>query len=193
MSFTIRKSKGLADVAAFAQKILDVPGGVNIKVAELGGAVVEAGTPIAKGSDNLYHVCKTAVVAANVAADATTITVKKGHHFKVGDIVMAADNSKAYAITAISTNSGDSNLDDFTIGTAIGSMTAGDTLYQGLSAVASTSKLKYTAEALVGEAHVVEANSNMFASAVLAGTVYGNRIPSLGSLHKEGLKGIFVV
>lgn len=191
--FTIRKDKGIGDVAAFAQKTLDVPGGVAIKVAELGAKIVEAGTPIAKGSDNLYHVCKTAVLAANLAADGTTITVKKGHHFIVGDIVTPKANSKAYAITAITTNQSDSTLDDITIGTAIGAMSSGDVLYQGNTAVASSSKLKYTAEALVGEAHTVEANSNMFASAVLAGTVYGNRIPALGELHKAGLKGIFVV
>ena len=34
------------------------------------------------------------------------LSVKKGHNFKVGDVLMLAPGGAAYAITAIATNSG---------------------------------------------------------------------------------------
>lgn len=63
---------------------------------------------------------KVAVLADDATNSATTYTVKKGHNFKVGDVLMLASGKAAYAITAIATNSGDATKDDLTVGTTLG-------------------------------------------------------------------------
>lgn len=86
--------------------------------------------PVGKDENGLYHVVKVAVLTDDATNSATTYTVKKGHNFKVGDVLMLAPGGAAYAITAIATNSGDGSKDDLTVGTTLGvAAKAGDSLY----------------------------------------------------------------
>lgn len=103
-------------------------GGATIAAADFNTSVdteLKAGSIVGKDSNGLFHALKTAKVHANVAVDATTIQVKKGHGLKVDDVVMDSGKTlKADKITAINTSNDD--YDILTIEAAIGALTAGD-------------------------------------------------------------------
>ena len=100
MSLTIKRKKDNRVVKCILHRVADIPGGVTVSVANLGGSALFEGTPLAKGSNGLYVVCKTAQVITEATATATTYEVAKGHHFKVGDrFATAACNGQL--ITAI--------------------------------------------------------------------------------------------
>ena len=190
--FVIRKKSDNRGVRAFTHKLADIAGGVNIATADLTQSVLPEGTPIGRDSNGLYHVVKTAVLTANAANDATTYTVKKGHNFKVGDIIMAKTSGKAYAITTIATNSGNNAYDDITVGTTLGvAVTAGDVLMQAASAGASGSAFKYQPLALTGEAYDVHSDGNIFANAWLIGVVKEANLESpINDTIKAAISGI---
>lgn len=85
MSLTIKRAKDNRVVKCILHRIADIPGGVTVKTANLGGTALFEGTPIGKGKDGVFEVCKTAQIVTKAEANATTYEVAKGHHFKVGD------------------------------------------------------------------------------------------------------------
>ena len=181
MGFTIEKKQGVRRSRAVTHNLADIPGGVCIDTSELTQPTLAEGTAVGKGSNGLWHVCKTAVLAANAANDATTYTVKKGHNFKVGDVIMLKTKGKAYAISAIATNGSDATADDLTVGTTLGvAATAGDVVFQGASAVASNSAFKYTPLGIINTSYDVE--PNLFVSVTTIGQVEGVKIEPLGEI-----------
>lgn len=181
MGLVITKKQGVRRSRAFTHSLADIPGGVCVNTAELTQDTLAEGTPVGKDSNGLWHVCKTAVLAANAANDATTYTVKKGHNFKVGDVIMLKTKGKAYAITAIATNSTDTNADDLTVGTTLGlAATAGDVIFQGAAAAASNSAFKYAPLGLINTSYDVE--SNLFVAVTTIGQVEGAKIAPLGEI-----------
>lgn len=191
MGIQIQRKKDKRVVKAFTHKLADIPGGVTVSAADLTQAVLYEGTPIGKDANGLYHVVKVAVVAAQAEASATTYTVKKGHNFKVGDVLMLASSKAAYAITAIATNSGDATKDDLTVGTTLGvAAKAGDSLYLAAKAGASGAAFKYAPVALVGESYDVDALSNHIVNAVTIGQIRESNIPPIGAEVKAKLTGI---
>ena len=112
----IDRKKDNRVIRAFTHKLADIPNGITVSAADLTQKVLHEGTPVGKDENGLYHVVKVAVLADNATNSATTYTVKKGHNFKVGDVLMLASGKAAYAITAIATNSGDATKDDLTVG-----------------------------------------------------------------------------
>lgn len=157
----------------FSKVTGDVAGGATICVADLTQSVLPAATPVGVDSNNLYHVVKCAILTANASNSATTYTVKKGHNFKVGDVIMAVTNGKAYAITTIATNSSDNTSDDITVGTTLGvAVSSGAFIMQAASAGASGSAFKYSPVGLTTEPYDVESNDNMLANVALSGTVF---------------------
>ena len=60
MSLTIKRKKDNRVVKCILHRVADIPGGVTVSVANLGGSALFEGTPLAKGANGLYVVCKTA-------------------------------------------------------------------------------------------------------------------------------------
>lgn len=190
----IDRKKDNRVIRAFTHKLADIPNGITVSAADLTQKVLHEGTPVGKDENGLYHVVKVAVLSADATNTATVYTVKKGHNFKVGDVVMLAPGGAAYAITAIATNSGDGSKDDLTVGTTLGvAAKAGDSLYLAAEAGASGSAFKYEPIALVGESYDVEALSNHIVNAWTIGQIRESNIPPVGSAVKAKLPGMVFI
>lgn len=187
----IDRKKDNRVIRAFTHKLADIPNGITVSAADLTQKVLHEGTPVGKDENGLYHVVKVAVLSADATNTATAYTVKKGHNFKVGDVVMLATGSKAYTITEIATNADDTTSDDLTVDTTLGTAAkAGDSLYLAAKAGASGSAFKYAPVALVGESYDVDELSNHIVNAWTIGQIRESNIPPIGAEVKAKLTGI---
>ena len=187
----IDRKKDNRVIRAFTHKLADIPNGITVSAADLTQKVLHEGTPVGKDENGLYHVVKVAVLSAAATNTATAYTVKKGHNFKVGDVVMLAPGSKAYTITVIATNASDATSDDLTVDTTLGTAAkAGDSLYLAAKAGASGSAFKYAPVALVGESYDVDELSNHIVNAWTIGQIRESNIPPIGAEVKAKLTGI---
>lgn len=187
----IDRKKDNRVIRAFTHKLADIPNGITVSAADLTQKVLHEGTPVGKDENGLYHVVKVAVLSADATNTATAYTVKKGHNFKVGDVVMLATGSKAYTITKIATNADDATSDDLTVDTTLGTdAKAGDSLYLAAKAGASGSAFKYAPVALVGESYDVDELSNHIVNAWTIGQIRESNIPPIGAEVKAKLTGI---
>lgn len=194
MALNIQRKTEKRVIRAFTHKLADIPNGVNVATADLTQNHVAETTPIGADSNGLYHVVKTAQLAANATNTDTTLTVKKGHNFKVGDNVFAVKGGKCYAITGIATNSGDATLDNITIGTTLGvALTAGAVIMQGNTTGATAGAFKYTPKALLGESYDVDQLQNRPANAVTIGQAVKAKCVALGDVVLAELKGIVLI
>ena len=187
----IDRKKDNRVIRAFTHKLADIPNGITVSAADLTQKVLHEGTPVGKDENGLYHVVKVAVLSAAATNTATAYTVKKGHNFKVGDVVMLATGSMAYTITGIATNADDTTSDDLTVDTTLGTAAkAGDSLYLAAKAGASGSAFKYAPVALVGESYDVDELSNHIVNAWTIGQIRESNIPPIGAEVKAKLTGI---
>lgn len=187
----IDRKKDNRVIRAFTHKLADIPNGITVSAADLTQKVLHEGTPVGKDENGLYHVVKVAVLSADATNTATAYTVKKGHNFKVGDVVMLETGSKAYTITEIATNADDATSDDLTVDTTLGTAAkAGDSLYLAAKAGASGSAFKYAPVALVGESYDVDELSNHIVNAWTIGQIRESNIPPIGAEVKAKLTGI---
>lgn len=187
----IDRKKDNRVIRAFTHKLADIPNGITVSAADLTQKVLHEGTPVGKDENGLYHVVKVAVLSAAATNTATAYTVKKGHNFKVGDVVMLATGSTAYTITVIATNADDTTSDDLTVDTTLGTAAkAGDSLYLAAKAGASGSAFKYAPVALVGESYDVDELSNHIVNAWTIGQIRESNIPPIGAEVKAKLTGI---
>lgn len=187
----IDRKKDNRVIRAFTHKLADIPNGITVSAADLTQKVLHEGTPVGKDENGLYHVVKVAVLSADATNTATAYTVKKGHNFKVGDVVMLATGSTAYTITGIATNADDATSDDLTVDTTLGTAAkAGDSLYLAAKAGASGSAFKYAPVALVGESYDVDELSNHIVNAWTIGQIRESNIPPIGAEVKAKLTGI---
>jgi hypothetical protein len=187
----IDRKKDNRVIRAFTHKLADIPNGITVSAADLTQKVLHEGTPVGKDENGLYHVVKVAVLSADATNTATAYTVKKGHNFKVGDVVMLATGSKAYTITEIATNADDATSDDLTVDTTLGTAAkAGDSLYLAAKAGDSGSAFKYAPVALVGESYDVDELSNHIVNAWTIGQIRESNIPPIGAEVKAKLTGI---
>lgn len=179
MSMTVTRSKDTKTPRVLMHKIADIRGGVSINVTELNVDYLPEGTPIGAAIDGISHVVKYALVQANATDSATKIKVYKGHNFQVGDVVCAAENGAAYAITAINTSN--SAYDELTVGTTLGVALSKDVTYifQAAEAGASGAALKYAPLAITGTGVKVEPNTNLNVDAWIFAVTKGNNLPSL--------------
>ena len=188
MSLTIKRQKDNRVVKCILHRVADSPGGVTVSVANLGGSALYEGTPLAKGSNGLYEVCKTAQVVTAATASATDYEVAKGHHFKVGDY-FAVGNNNGQQITAI--DKSDAAKDVITLGTTLGAaIQAGATAFQTTGA---NKTVKNTPVAIAGSNMDVEANTNLFVDAWVMGVVREANAPAVTDAAKTALKGIIYV
>lgn len=187
----IDRKKDNRVIRAFTHKLADIPNGITVSATDLTQKVLHEGTPVGKDENGLYHVVKVAVLSADATNTATAYTVKKGHNFKVGDVVMLATGSMAYTITEIAANADDATSDDLTVDTTLGTAAkAGDSLYLAAKAGASGSAFKYAPVALVGESYDVDELSNHIVNAWTIGQIRESNIPPIGAEVKAKLTGI---
>lgn len=116
MALHIERKTDERAVKAILHRIADIPDGVTVKVANLGGAVLYEGTPLCKGQDGLYEVVKTARVVTAYTSG-TSLEVAKGHHFVAGDII-SPDGVNTATVTAI--DKSNAVKDTLTLGASIG-------------------------------------------------------------------------
>lgn len=179
---TITRKSDNRIVKCILHRVADIPGGVTVKVAEMGGSALYEGTPLAKGADGLYRVVKTAQIITEATADATQYDVAKGHHFKVGDYFATA-TCKGQQITAI--DKSNAAKDIITVGATLGAkITAGSCAYE---AAGNNTTLKYTPVAIAGTNHDVASDTNLFVDAWVIGVVYENNAPIVNDAIKSAL------
>lgn len=188
MSLTIKRKKDNRVVKCILHRVADIPGGVTVQVANLGGSALFEGTPLGKGSNGLYVVCKTAQVITEANASATTYEVAKGHHFKVGDR-FATDACNGQTITAI--DKSDAAKDVITVGTTLGEIVKAGTCAFESSGANKT--LKVAPVAIAGSNYDVENGENLFTDAWVIGVVNTANAPIVNDAIKQALKTIAYV
>ena len=188
MSLTIKRAKDNRVVKCILHRIADIPGGVTVKTANLGGTALFEGTPIGKGKDGVFEVCKTAQVITQADASAKTYDVAKGHHFKVGDRFATAD-CDGQTITAI--DKSNPAKDIITVGTTLGAVVKAGTCAFESSGANKT--LKVIPVAIAGSNEDVDANSNLFVSAWVHAVVRESNAPIVNDAIKNGVKNVSYV
>lgn len=188
MSLTIKRAKDNRVVKCILHRIADIPGGVTVKTANLGGTALFEGTPIGKGKDGVFEVCKTAQVITQADASAKTYEVAKGHHFKVGDRFATAD-CDGQTITAI--DKSNPAKDIITVGTTLGAVVKAGTCAFESSGANKT--LKVIPVAIAGSNEDVDANSNLFVSAWVHAVVRESNAPIVNDAIKNGVKNVSYV
>lgn len=186
LSIQGRKDKRV--VKCVLHRTADIPGGVGVLTVSLGGSALLEGTPIGKGANGLYEVCKTAKILTKAENNATTYEVAKGHHFKVGDR-FAANDCNGQTITAI--DKSDPAKDVITLQATLGKVVkAGDCAFESKG---ENTTLKVAPVAIAGSNEDVEQGANLFVSAWVIGVVKEENAPSVNETIKAALKGIAYV
>lgn len=116
MPLKITRKKDERVIKAILHRIADIPNGVTVKVANLGGAVLFEGTPLCKGENGLFEVVKTAKVVTAYTSG-TSLEVAKGHHFVAGEII-SPDGIHTATISAIDKTNAEKDV--MTLGAGIG-------------------------------------------------------------------------
>lgn len=188
MGMTVKRSKDSKLPRVLAHKVADIRGGVSVKASELGGEFLLEGTPLSAPTNGICNVVKYATVSAAALAAATTIKVKKGHHFVINDIVLVKENDVAVKITAIDkTNSG---YDEITVNAALGALAIGDAIILAAAEADSTDKdsaLKYIPQSIAGTNKPVDVKDNLDVDAWLIAVTQGNDLPELLASKLKGI------
>lgn len=183
---TVKRIKDTRTPRVVMHRVADIPGGVSVKTAELGADWLPEGAALSAPENGICHVVKTSEVAAAVAESATSITVKKGTLFNVGDIVMAKEGDKASKITAIDRTAKDT--DKITISAAIGAIALGGAIAEAKAAsTGTTSALKYEPKAIVGTGKPVINGENIDTDAWLIAVTKGNALPDCVASKLKGI------
>lgn len=186
MGMTVKKRRDTNTPRVFMHKVADIRGGVSVNTSELGSDFLAEGTVISEPTNGICHVVKTAVVAAAVTDTGKTLTVNKGHQFKVGDFVLLTEGDKATAITAIDTTG--KETDKITLKAALGTIDLGGTIAEAAAeSTTTTSALKYAPFAVVGTGKPIFANDNIDTDAWVIGVTKGNTLPACVSTYLKGI------
>lgn len=188
MALTIKRKKDSRVVKCVLHRVADIPGGVTVSAASLGGPALFEGTPVGKGANGMFEVCKTAQVLTGAAATATSYEVAEGHHFKVGDRFATA-SCNGQPITAI--DKSDATKDTITVGTALGAAVAENTCAFESSGANKT--LKVAPVAFAGSNEDVASGDNLFVPAWVIGVVKESNAPIVDDAIKTALKGVIYV
>ena len=188
MALKIDRKKDNRVMKCVLHRVADIPGGVTVTVADLGGSALFEGTPIGKGVNGLYQVSKTAKIITAATNVATTYEVAKGHHFKVGNrFATEACNGQVIAVI----DKSDASKDTITVETTLGAaITAGTCAFES-SGANKTVKVKPIAFA--GSNEDVEDRNNLFVSAWLIGVINAANAPIVNDTIKESLKCVIYV
>lgn len=188
MGMNIKRKKDNRVLKCILHRTADIPGGVGVSVANLGGSALLEGTPIGKGKDGLFDVCKTARILTKAENNATTYEVVKGHHFKVGDR-FAVNDCNGQVITSI--DKSDEAKDVITVQTTLGKIVeAGDCAFESKG---DNTVYKVTPVAVAGSSEDIVAGDNLWVSAWVIGVVREDNAPAVSDTIKTALKGVVYV
>lgn len=149
-------------------------------------SVLYAGQPfLFDEATRLAKPLHTGVIYETSGASDTVYKVKKGHLFIVGDNFCKTVGNKAYAITAIDTSN--ASYDSVTVGTTLGTLTAGDFVFASSAAGATAGAFPATLKGLLYSDVKVAAGESC--SVAIKATVYARRVPYSADLAAT-LKGI---
>lgn len=185
MGMTVQRRKDTATPRYFQHKVADIRGGVSVNTTELGSDFLHEASVLSAPVNGICHVVKIAEVVAAVAAADTTIKVKKGHQFSVGDAILTAEKGNAVVITAISKT--DKASDTITVGAALGAISLGGFICQADKAADSNAKLKYEPLALVGTGKPIVQGQNLDTDAWLIGVTKGVPLPDFIANKLKGI------
>lgn len=120
----IDRKKDSRVVKCILHRIADIPGGVTVSDATLGGSALYEGTPLIKGSNGQYLVKKVGKVVTEYSSG-TALEIAKGSHFKVGDKIANESATMHATIAAIDKTSNASKdvitlVSGFSSGFAVG-------------------------------------------------------------------------
>lgn len=175
-------------IKAILHRLADVPGGVTVSVADIGGSVLKEGTPIAySAADSMYHVCKTTRIITDATISATTYDVAKGHHFKVGDR-FAITGANGQLITVIDKTN--ASKDVITVGTTLGVVITAASKTTAFEASGTNQTPKYAPNAIVGSNYDVVASDNLFVDAWVIAVVREGNAPVVNAALTATLKGV---
>ena len=188
MGMTIKRRKDDRAMKCILHRTADIPGGVGVSVSSLGGSALFEGTPLGKGENGLYAVCKTAKILAKADNAAVKYEVAKGHHFKAGDY-FAVNEATGKAIKSIDTQ--DPAKDVITLSATLGvDVNIGDCAFESKD---GTNELKVKPIAIAGSSENVESGENLFVSAWVIGVVREANAPAVNEAIKSALKGVVYV
>lgn len=190
MALKITRSSDSRVVKAILHRIADVPGGVTVSVADIGGTVLKEGTPLAyAAADGMYHVTKTAKLVTAAAIDAVTYEVEKGSHYKVGDR-FATEGANGQLITAIDKTT-NADKDIITVGTTLGVViAAGVVTFQS---AAGNKVLAQVPTVIAGSNYDVVAGESLFCDAWALAVVRTGNAPAVNATVTASLKGIHYI
>ncbi|MCM1168794.1 MAG: hypothetical protein NC324_02545 [Bacteroides sp.] len=188
MSLKIQRKKDNRVVKCILHRVADIPGGVAVSVAGLGGSDLFEGTPLAVGKDGLYVVVKTAQIVTEATATATTYEVAKGHHFQVGDHFATADCA-GQIISKIDKT--DASKDVITLAATLGAEVAAGTC--AFESDGNGKELKNVPVAIAGSNYSIEDGDNLFVDAWVIGVVRKANAPVVNDAIAEALKCIVYV
>lgn len=190
MALKINRSADTRVIKAIAHRVADIPGGVTVSVADLGGTALKEGTPIAYAvADGLYHVSKTALIVTDAIITAVTYEVAKGSHFKVGDR-FAVDGATGQLITAIDKTT-NADKDVITVGTTLGIVVAAGVA--AFESAGANQLPKYVPTAIAGSNYDVVANESLFTDAWVIAVVRSGNGPAVNTILAATLKGIHYI
>lgn len=131
----IVKTESVLSKKNIVNRVSYIPGGVSLVLSNLvAGEVVPEGTPLTAPASGKRTVCKQAILLTGSTGTALKVT-EGSHHFKVGNVVTLGENKIAYTITSITNASG---VDTINVGTSIGTVAAGDFIYEAAAETAAT-------------------------------------------------------
>ena len=179
-------------IKAILHRLADIPGGVTVSVADLGGAALLGATPIAySASDSMFHVCKTAKIVTDAANNATTYDVAKGHHFKVGDY-FATEGANGQQITAIDKTT-NTDKDVITVGTTLGVAITAASVTVAFQSTGVNKTVKYPPTAITGASYDAVASESLFIDGWVMAVVRTGNAPSVNTTVTGTMKGIIYV
>ncbi len=186
MALEIKGRKDSRVIKCIHHRVADIPGGVTIESALLGGTAVFEGTPLGPGSNGLYRVCKTAQIVEAAAAGATTVKVAKGHHFKEGDY-LATESENGIKIANIDKSNPTADVITLQSG-VVGAVAVNTCAFQSSGA---NKTLAVKPNTIAGTNHDVE--GNVFEDAWCIAVVNASTCPIVNDTIKNALKGIHYV
>lgn len=191
MALKITRSADSRVIKAITQRVADIPGGVTVSIADLGGTALKEGTPLSYGTDGMYHVCKTALILSDATNSAVAYDVAKGHHFKVGDR-FATEGANGQLITAIDKTT-NTDKDVITVGTTLGVAITAASKTVAFESAAGNKVLAHVPNAIAGSNQDVESGENLFVDAWVLAVVKTGNAPVVNATITAALKGIHYI
>ena len=185
---TIEGMKDSRVVKCILHRVADIPGGVTVAVAGLGGKGLAEGTPLGRGANGLYVVCKTARVVTTANASATTYEVSKGSHFNVGDR-FATDGANGQTIASIDRSN--PAKDKITLSATLGvEVKAGTCAFESAGA---NKTLKVVPVGIAGDNADVKDGENKFENIWVHAVVREENAPAVNDKIKDALRCVTYV